>query len=56
MRSAPKLTNLQKQSECNTIDAFIKNGMTTKSAINKVAQQFKVNPRMIRRVWENNGR
>jgi uncharacterized protein YoaH (UPF0181 family) len=52
----PKLTNLQKQSACSTIDAFIKNGMTVKSAIRQVAQQLKVNPRMIRRVWENHGR
>jgi hypothetical protein len=52
----PKLTNAQKQSACSTIDAFLKNGMTTKSAVGRVAQQFKVSPRMIRRAWESRGR
>jgi hypothetical protein len=52
----PKLTKLQKQGVYSATDALKKSGMTTRFAIEQMAQQNKVSPRMMRRVWESHGR
>jgi uncharacterized protein YoaH (UPF0181 family) len=51
----PKLTDAQKQSACRTIDTLKHNGSTTKYAIALVSRDYKVTPRLMRRVWESRG-
>jgi hypothetical protein len=49
------LTDVQKQMACNTIEAFRKNGNTTKHAIELVARDHGVTPRLMREIWQRKG-
>ncbi len=49
------LTKTEKQSACNMIQANKNGGMTLKFAIHTVAQEYKITPRLMRKVWDNHG-
>ena len=52
----PKLTRVQKVAACSTIDTLVRNGSTVRYAIGITARDYKITPRLMRKIWEQKGR
>lgn len=51
----PKLSESERLSACSTIDTLVRNGSTTKFAIETVAKDYRTTPRLMRKYWEKKG-
>jgi hypothetical protein len=51
----PRLRENQRLAACSTIDTLVRNGTTTKYAIEIVAKDYKITPRLMRKIWERKG-